>query len=260
METTVAERDLQAPPWFPADTADPSSGIDTFLRSRRGSGRPAGHQSRLGEVAGEVAERGFECVAPNGEWEVVAVESSGADREWRTWTLEAYADTFVPGEKRWPGDRAVAGAAPGPGAVAAGALEVLEMSATGVADGLDDLVIALNGHAAAYAAEREIEVEESVPPFMQLSFADRSAVVRSLVAPSHPEKDIWVLVALFCFMAYDTAAHMHTADAVAGGHPGLAAMGFARPDADGLWRFPDYSYGRQLASVHPDTTPSGDPR
>ncbi|HEY3734448.1 MAG TPA: DUF5987 family protein [Streptosporangiaceae bacterium] len=177
----------------------------------------------------------------------------------RTLTLEAYADTFVPGEKRGPDDRAVAGAASGPGAVAAGALELLQMSATGVADGLGDLAVALNGHAQAYAAERGLALDTSIPSFVALPFADRSALVQSLIAPEHPERDIWILVALFCFMAFDTAAHMHTADALAAGHPGLTTMGFAPPNADGLWRFADFSYGRQLASVHPDTTPAGDP-
>jgi hypothetical protein len=52
---------------------------------------------------------------------------------------------------------------------------------------------------------------------------------------------------------------MHTTDAIAAGHVGLATIGFAPPDADGLWRFPAYSYGRQLATLHPDTTPSGSP-
>lgn len=177
----------------------------------------------------------------------------------RTVTLEAYADTFVPGAKRAPDDRAIAGAAPGPGAVAAGALELLQTPATGVTDGLGDLASALNGHARGYAAERDLVLDTSVPAFAALSFADRTAVVRALIAPDHPERDIWILVALFCFMAFDTAAHLHTADALAAGHPGLTAMGFAPPDTDGLWRFPDFSYGRQLASVHPDTTPAGDP-
>jgi enediyne biosynthesis protein E8 len=177
----------------------------------------------------------------------------------RTLTLEAYADTFVPGEKRAPDDRAIAGAAPGPGAVAAGALELLETPATGVADGLGDLAQALNGHAQKYAAEHDLVTDPSVPAFVALSFADRTAVVTGLIAPDHPEKDIWILAALFCFMAFDTAAHMHTVDAIAAGHPGLMAMGFAPPDTDGLWRFPDFSYGRQLASVQPNTTPAGDP-
>ena len=53
---------------------------------------------------------------------------------------------------------------------------------------------------------------------------------------------------------------LHTADAIASEHPGLLAMGFAKQEADGLWRFPEYSYGRQLASLHPDTTASGSPK
>lgn len=185
-------------------------------------------------------------------------DTPGGDQS-RTLTLEAYADTFVPGEKRSPGDLAIAGAAAGPGAVEAGAIELLETPATGVTFGLDDLVKALNGHAQQYAASRGIPVDESVPAFVGLSYADRTGLVKSLIAPDHPEKDIWVLVALFCFMAFDTAAHMHTTDAIAADHPGLVAMGFAKPDADGLWRFPDFSYGRPLASLHPGTTPAGDP-
>ena len=179
--------------------------------------------------------------------------------EYRTMTLEAFADTFVPGEKRHPDDRAVTGAAPGPGAVAAGAIELLETPATGVSDGLDDAVATLNGHASEFAAARGLDLEPSVPPFVALEYADRRSLLQALTAPGHPEKDIWILVALFCFMAFDTAAHMHTADAIATGHPGLATMGFEKPGDDGLWRFPDYSYGRQLARIHPDTTPSGNP-
>jgi hypothetical protein len=77
--------------------------------------------------------------------------------------------------------------------------------------------------------------------------------VRLLTTPGHPEKDGWVLLALFSNMAYDTAPHMHTSDALAAGHPGLLAMGFAQPDADGLWRFADYGYGQELAKRHPNT-------
>lgn len=185
-------------------------------------------------------------------------DTSGSDQH-RLLTLEAWADTFVPGAKRRPDDDAIAGAADGPGAVEAGAVELLETPATGVSEGLDSLVVALNEHAGAWAASHGVALDESLPAFVALSYADRTAVVRMLIAPDHPEKDIWILVALFCFMAFDTAAHMHTADAIAAGHPGLTAMGFAKPDADGLWRFPDFSYGRPLASLHPGTTTAGDP-
>jgi hypothetical protein len=174
-------------------------------------------------------------------------------------TLEAFADTFVPGEKRSPGDVAIAGAAPGPGAVAAGAIELLEMPATGVASGLDDIVSTLNEHASSYAAEHDMTLDAAVPPFVALDYENRSALMRVLTAPDHLEKEFWVLNGLFCFMAFDTAAHMDTVRALESGHPGLTTMGFAKPDPDGLWRFPEYSYGRKLARTHPDTTPNGDP-
>ncbi|WP_433496281.1 DUF5987 family protein [Sphaerimonospora sp. CA-214678] len=182
-----------------------------------------------------------------------------AGNQVKTMTLEAFADTIVPGEKRFPGDRAVAGVAPGGGAVAAGALELLEWDATGVTGGLDDYVRLLNDHARSYAGEHGLDLDASVPPFVALSFEHRTALVARLVAPEHPEKEFWVLLTLFSNMAFDSAAHLPTAEAIAAGHPGLTAMGITRPGADGLWRFPAFSYGRPLARTHPDTTPSGSP-
>lgn len=174
-------------------------------------------------------------------------------------TLEAFADTIIPGVKRTPDDRAIAGVSDDAGAVEAGALELLETPATGVTAGLESLAAGLNGHAATYAAKRSIDLDEDVPEFVALSYEDRSALVVELTTPGHPEKDGWVLLALFSNMAYDSAAHMSTTDALAAGHPGLKAMGFAEPDSDGLWRFPDHGYGRELAKRHPDTTSSGSP-
>jgi hypothetical protein len=188
------------------------------------------------------------------------VASVGTDEERaRTITLEAFADTIVPGEKRFPDDRAVAGVATGGGAVAAGALELLHTPATGITAGLDYLAQTLNAHATTYAAEHGVVLDESVPAFVSLAYEHRAALVQALTAPGHPEKDGWVLLALFSNMAFDSAPHRHTAEALAAGHPGLVAMGITKPDADGLWRFPDYSYGRKLADVHPATTPSGSP-
>lgn len=181
----------------------------------------------------------------------------------KTSTLEAFADTIIPGEKRSPDDRAIAGVADGGGAVAAGALELLQMPATGVTAGLDYLAGALNTHAQAYAVEHGLELGadgadgDGVPPFVALPYEHRAALVQRLTARANPERDGWVLLALFSNMAFDLAAHRSTAEAIADGHPGLLAMGFTEPDADGLWRFPDYSYGRQLANLHPDTIPSG---
>jgi hypothetical protein len=181
------------------------------------------------------------------------------ERAIRTMTLEAFADTIVPGVKRSPDDRAIAGAADDDGAVVAGAVDLLETPAAGVVDGLDSLTVMLNGHATAFAAEHGLALDDDVPPFVALSYEHRTALVARLVAPGHPEKDGWVALALFSNMAFDTGAHMHTLDAIAAGHPGLRSMKFAQPDADGLWRFPAYSYGKPLARRHPDTTPSGNP-
>jgi len=174
-------------------------------------------------------------------------------------TLEAYADSIVPGEKRWPGDRAVAGASEGGGAVAAGAIRLLCWDATGIHDDLENLAGLANGHARAYAEESGIELDRSVPPFVALSYEDRVTLIRRLTAPGHPEKEFWVLLSLFCNMAFDSAAHLHTAEAIADGHPGLRAMGITAPGDDGLWRFEDFGYGRQLARLHPDTTATGSP-
>ncbi|MFI5621331.1 DUF5987 family protein [Streptomyces sp. NPDC051567] len=180
----------------------------------------------------------------------------GADQ---TLTLEAYADTIVPGEKRWPGDRAVAGVSTGGGAVAAGALELLRWDATGIHDGLEDLANLVNDHTRTYAGEAGLELDGTVPPFVALDYDDRVRLIQRLTTPGHPEKDFWVLLSLFCNMAFDSAAHLHTAQALEAGHPGLTAMGITEPDADGLWRFQDFGYGRKLADLHPDTTSTGSP-
>ena len=175
----------------------------------------------------------------------------------RTATLEAFADTIIPGARRGDGDRAVAGAATGGGAVAAGALALLESPEGGLAPALDDLARGLNGHAAGYAGERGLQLDPALPPFVALPFGHRTELVQALTALEHPERELWVGIAIFSYMAFDSAAHLHTADAIASGHVGLATLGFAAPDPDGLWRFPEYSYQRQLAPTHPDTTSSG---
>jgi len=177
----------------------------------------------------------------------------------RTMTLEAFADTIVPGEKRSPDDRAIAGVATGGGAVAAGALDLLATPAGGLAPVLGDLAAALNGHAQTYATERGMVLDASVPPFVALAFEHRAAMVQSLTAPRHPERQLWVNLATFSNMAFDSAAHLSTTEALATGHPGLMTIGFAPPNADGLWRFPDSSYRRKLADPHPATTASGSP-
>ncbi|WP_166380110.1 DUF5987 family protein [Catellatospora methionotrophica] len=174
-------------------------------------------------------------------------------------TLEAFADTIIPGEKRFPDDVAVAGASAGGGAVAAGALELLSHPAGGLAESLDGLSQMLNLHAMLYANERGLALDEALPSFVALPFAARTELVAQLTHPEHPEKPLWVGLALFSNMAFDSAAHLPTLEALAAKHPGLTAMGYAQPDPDGVWRFPDSSYGRPLARIHPNTTSTGSP-
>jgi hypothetical protein len=175
----------------------------------------------------------------------------------RTLTLEAFADTILPGEKRFPGDRSVAGEGKGGGAVAAGAIELLETPATGVTDALDFLSQTLDQKATEWAEEHDLTLDDDVPAFVALPFAERTTLVKTLLSRDNPERDGWVLLTMFSNMAFDSAAHMHTADAIAAGHPGLLAMGMTAPDADGYWRFEQHSYRRQLAEPHPDTLPNG---
>ncbi len=176
-----------------------------------------------------------------------------------TMTIEAFADTIIPGEKRFPDDRAIAGAATGGGAVTSGAVELLTSEEGGFAGLLPTLVAGLNDHAQAWADKRGLELADDLPPYVALDFTDRTLLAAELTAPGHPEQELWVPLAMFSFMAWDTGAHLHTTDAIAAGHPGLTAMGYARPDADGLWRFPEFSYRRELATIHPRTTALGDP-
>lgn len=174
-------------------------------------------------------------------------------------TLEAFADTIVPGKKRHPADRSIAGVSHDGGAVAAGALDLLESEAGGLGPWLADLAAMLNAHAERFAANSGGLLDESVPAFVSLSYNQRAELILELTGPDHPERQGWVNLVMFSNMAFDTAAHLHTVDAIEQGHPGLTLLGFAKPDDDGLWRFPDYSYRRELAARHPATTKSGSP-
>lgn len=174
-------------------------------------------------------------------------------------TLEAFADTLIPGQKRSAADRAVAGAVKGPGAVQAGALELMHFPALGIGPGLPAFAAAINAQATAYAGRHRLLPDPTVPPFVALDFSHRTALAVELLSFSHPDYLAYYALAALTFIAYHTAGHLHTADAVRSGHPGLRAIGFPHPDADGLWRFPEYSYKRRLAHRHPHTTRTGNP-
>jgi enediyne biosynthesis protein E8 len=176
-----------------------------------------------------------------------------------TLTLEAYADTVVPGQKRTPDDITIAGAAPGPSAVVAGALDVLQMPEVGLAGSLPGLAMLLNGQAAGYAAQAGLTLDPNLPPFVALPFAHRIALTVSLTTPGRPDHPYWVLLATLISWAFDTGGAQHTTDALTTGHAGLAWIGFPAPNADGIWRFPQFSYRRQLAKPSPLTSKSGSP-
>lgn len=176
-----------------------------------------------------------------------------------TLTLEAWSDTMVPGQKRSAGDRAIAGAAPGPGAVQAGAVDMMRFGPVGLAPALPALAAGMNAEATRYAAAHGAVPDPTVPPFVGLPFEHRTGLALELLDHARPDQLVWYGLAGIAMLAFHTAGHLHTADAVRSGHPGLAWIDFPLPDADGLWRYPVFSYRRRLARVHPATTRTGQP-
>jgi hypothetical protein len=174
-------------------------------------------------------------------------------------TMEAWSDTIVPGERRSRGDRAVAGAADGPGAVQAGAWRLLNDSDVGLGPALPALSAALNAEATTEAARAGLVLDPTVPPFVALPFEHRTALAVRLLRGSGPEQVVWYALAAIAMLAFHTAGHLDTAEAVRRRHPGLAWLRFPAPDPDGLWRYEHFSYRRALARRHPRTTRKGHP-
>ena len=96
-------------------------------------------------------------------------------------------------------------------------------------------------------------------PWVSLTFAQRTGLAVDILTFSHVDYLPYYALAALPFLAFHTAGHLHTADAVRQKHPGLATIRFPQPDPDGLWRFPTFSYRRRLARLSPRTTPSGSP-
>ena len=174
-------------------------------------------------------------------------------------TMEAWSDTIVPGERRSRNDRAIAGAADGPGAVQAGAWRLLNDSEVGLGPALPALSAALNAEAVTEAARARLVLDPAVPPFVALPFGHRTALAVRLLGGSGPEQVVWYALAAIAMLAFHTAAHLDTAEAVRRGHPGLAWLRFPEPDPDGLWRYKHFSYRRALARRHPRSTRTGHP-
>jgi len=190
---------------------------------------------------------------------LVAPDSAYAGTSIQRDTLEAFADTVVPGAKRFAGDRVVAGATAGPGAVDAGAWLLYNDPDVGLAAVLPGLVAAINTEATGYALTHHQVLDIRVPPFVALDFEARTAVVGQLLRGSGVVQLLWYAVAAMAMLAFHTAGHLDTATAVRSGHPGLAWLGFPTPDPDGIWRVPDFSYRQELAALHPLTTSTGTP-
>lgn len=176
-----------------------------------------------------------------------------------TTTLEAFSDTLIPGQKRYDGDHAVAGVVHGPGAVQAGAVDLMWFPAAAIGPALPALAATLNARATSYALQHRRTLDPTLPAFVALPFADRTGLCLELLDPATPDYLAWWALAAMPFLAFNTAGHLHTAYAVRAGHPGLRAIGFPRPDRDGLWRFPHFSYRRRLAQSYPHTTGKGSP-
>lgn len=174
-------------------------------------------------------------------------------------TLDAWADTLVPGDRRFTGDRVVLGAAPGPGAVQAGSWDLFNDPAVGLAPVLPAMVTLINTEALGYAVTQGKVLDLRVPPFVALDFPSRTGVLELLLGGTGPAQLLWYAMAALPMLAFHTAGHLDTATAVRQGHPGLAWLGFPQPGPDGIWRFDDFSYGREVAAPHPGTTATGNP-
>ena len=168
-----------------------------------------------------------------------------------TQTLEAYADTLIPGEKRFPDDRAIAGVVTGPGAVQGGAIAMMTFAPIGLSPLLPFLALGVNLAAVLYAVSQKIVLDPTVPPFVSLDFASRTALMIQLLDPSNKNQGPFAGLAAFAFVAYNTAGYLSTVEAISEGHPGLTAIGFPPPNSDGKWRFPEFSYQQVLAKPHP---------
>jgi hypothetical protein len=175
------------------------------------------------------------------------------NRQSTTQTLEAFADTLIPGEKRFPEDQAIAGVVSGAGAVQAGAIAMLNFPPVGFQQALPGIAAFLNLRAVTYALFHGITLEPNLPAFVQFDFASRTALLVEILDGTGPDQGAFSALASVCFVAYHSAGYLPTADAIRDGHPGLAAIGFPPPDPDGVWRFPEFSYRRVLAVPHPDS-------
>jgi hypothetical protein len=154
-------------------------------------------------------------------------------------TLQAFADTIVPGKKIARTDlgnevhpKAIAGAHPEPGAVQADSLLLYHHP-----------LIGFDVAAPAFLADLSARSLLRGGAFLDLSFAKRTAVCVEGLASSNPTAQVWELAAVVPFAAFLCTATQKNAtiDRSSGlqvmGFPGIAPNGYA-----------DYSYRRALST------------
>ena len=173
-----------------------------------------------------------------------AVEPAQAAVDLADATLQAVADTLIPGRKARLTDlgkeihpKAIAGVHPEPGAVEADALLLYH-----------DPLIGFDALEAAFLAEVEARSLPHGGQFLDLSFDKRVEVCVEGLAASNPSVLVWEAAAAVPFAAFLAEATQvnATIDTASGyqvmGHPGTAPNGYA-----------DYSYGRKLSQrAHPN--------
>lgn len=154
-------------------------------------------------------------------------------------TLQAYADTLLPGRKSLTTDLAneihplaIAGVDDEPGAVEADALLLYH-----------DPLVGFDAVEVPFLSELSVRSLAHGAPFLDLAFAQRVAVCLEGLAPSNPTVLVWEAAAAVPFTAFLAAgaqseATIDTSSAYqVMGYPGTAANGYA-----------EFSYKRKLAT------------
>ena len=175
---------------------------------------------------------------PAAERLLSTVEPALAEPNLADATLQAVADTIIPGRKVDRTDlgneihpKAIAGAHPEPGAVQADALLLFH-----------DPRIGFDALEPAFMTELESRSLLRGGQFLDLPFDKRVAVCLEGCAASNPTVVVWEAAAAVAFAAFLAAATQQNAtiDTASGlqvmGHPGTAPNGYA-----------EYSYGRKLS-------------
>jgi hypothetical protein len=153
-------------------------------------------------------------------------------------TLQAFADTIIPGRKATKTDlgdeidpQAIAGVDPLPGAVEADVLRLYH-----------DPLVGFDALAPAFLADLSTRALQQGGPFLTLPFDKRVAAVLSGVDSSNPSRVLWEAAAAVPFTAFCAAAEhsVGTSANASGyrvmGYPGAAPNGYA-----------GFSYRRKLA-------------